>query len=121
MRAIFTLMKRFRCQARDNIVYFENRACGRCGHRLGYIPELEVIAALEPMGGQNWTPLGVDGTLRRFCANADHDVCNWLIAASAPNHLCIACQHNNIIPDISKFAASRRVAPARIRQASLVL
>jgi hypothetical protein len=111
-------MKLFRCQACDNIVYFENRACGRCGHRLGYIPELEVIAALEPMGGQNWTPLGVDGTLRRFCANADHDVCNWLIAASAPNRLCIACQHNNIIPDISNsqhLAAWRQLEFAKHR------
>jgi hypothetical protein len=111
-------MKLFRCQACDNIVYFENRDCGRCGRRLGYIPELEVIAALEPEVGQNWTPLGVDGVLRRFCANADHDVCNWLITASSPKRLCIACQHNDIIPDISNsqhLAAWRQLEFAKHR------
>ena len=50
-------MKLFRCQVCDNIIYFENRTCGRCGHRLGYVPELEIMAALEPGGGVSWTPL----------------------------------------------------------------
>ena len=44
-------MKLFRCQACDNIVYFENRTCGRCGHRLGYAPEAGIMVALEPAGG----------------------------------------------------------------------
>jgi hypothetical protein len=67
-------MKLFRCQVCDNIVYFENRTCGRCGHRLGYVPELEMMAALEPAGGQSWTPLVGESGPRRFCANADYDV-----------------------------------------------
>ena len=71
-------MKLFRCQVCDNIIYFENRTCGRCGHRLGYAPELEIMTALEPAGGDAWTPLAGKGGLRRFCANADYDVCNWL-------------------------------------------
>ena len=74
-------MKLFRCQACDNIIYFENRTCGRCGHRLAYVPELEIMAALEPAGGDSWTPLAGDGAARRFCANADYDVCNWLTPA----------------------------------------
>ena len=45
-------MKLFRCQVCDNIIYFENRTCGRCGHRLGYLPELEIMAALEPAGDE---------------------------------------------------------------------
>ena len=64
-------MKLFRCQVCDNIVYFENRTCGRCGHRLGYVPELEIMAAVEPAGGESWTPLVDESGPRRFCANAD--------------------------------------------------
>ena len=37
-------MKLFRCQVCDNIIYFENRTCGRCGYRLAYIPEGEIMA-----------------------------------------------------------------------------
>jgi len=94
-------MKLFRCQVCDNIIYFENRTCGRCNHRLGYIPEFEIMAAMTPSGDRDWTPLGADGAPRRFCANADHDVCNWLISARAPDCLCVACRHNDTIPDIS--------------------
>jgi hypothetical protein len=93
-------MKLFRCQACDNIIYFENRTCGRCGHRLGYVPELEIMAALEP-AGDAWKPLTGAGTPRRFCANADYDVCNWLTAAGGQDRLCVACRHNDTIPDIS--------------------
>ena len=94
-------MKLFRCQVCDNIVYFENRTCGRCGHRLAYVPELEIMTALEPAGGDAWTPLEGDGGPRFFCANADYDVCNWLTAAGGRERLCAACRHNDTIPNIS--------------------
>jgi hypothetical protein len=111
-------MKLFRCQVCDNIIYFENRTCGRCGHRLGYVPELEIMAALEPAGGDAWTPLASDRGLRRFCANADYDVCNWLTAAEGRDRLCVACRHNDTIPDISQpshLAAWRDIELAKHR------
>ncbi len=95
-------MKLFRCQVCDNIIYFENRTCGRCGHRLGYVPQLEIMAALEPVGGESWTPLVGETGPRRFCANADYDVCNWLTTADGQDRLCVACRHNDTIPDISQ-------------------
>jgi hypothetical protein len=87
MLARIASMKLFRCQVCDNIIYFENRTCGRCGHRLGYLPELEIMAALEPAGGESWTPLVGESGPRRFCANADYDVCNWLAAAEGQDRL----------------------------------
>ncbi len=94
-------MKLFRCEICDNLIYFENRTCGRCGHRLGYLSELEIMAALEPAGGEAWTPLAGDGAPRRFCANADYDVCNWLTADGTQERLCVACRHNDTIPNVS--------------------
>ena len=64
-------MRLFRCQVCDNIIYFENRTCGRCGHRLGYAPELGQMTALEPAGDDQWTPLAGDRAPRRFCGNAE--------------------------------------------------
>ena len=97
-------MKLFRCQVCDNIIYFENRTCGRCGHRLAYVPELEVMAALEPAGGSFWTPLAGDSGPRLFCANADQDACNWLTVSERNDKLCLACRHNGTIPNISEPA-----------------
>jgi hypothetical protein len=110
-------MKLFRCRVCDNIIYFENRTCGRCGHRLGYVPELEIMAALEP-AADAWTPLAGDGGPRRFCANADHDVCNWLTVGGGGERLCVACRHNDTIPNISlpsHLAAWRDIELAKHR------
>jgi hypothetical protein len=94
-------MKLFRCQSCDNIIYFENRTCGRCSHRLGYLPERQLLSALEPAGDQDWAPLTRDRAPRRFCANAAHDACNWLAPSGSQEDFCIACRHNSTIPDIS--------------------
>lgn len=94
-------MKLFRCQTCEAIVYFENGGCERCGHRLGYLPELATLSALEPAGGDLWRPLAGDGALRRFCANADFNACNWMTPAGSDGRYCLACRHNGTIPDVA--------------------
>jgi hypothetical protein len=37
----------------------------------------------------------------RYCANAVHGVCNWLIRDGSADTLCLACRHNRTIPDLS--------------------
>ncbi|MCP6726276.1 zinc-ribbon domain-containing protein, partial [Klebsiella pneumoniae] len=37
----------------------------------------------------------------RYCDNAQHGVCNWLIPADSTERLCEACRHNRVIPDPS--------------------
>jgi hypothetical protein len=111
-------MRLFRCQSCGNIVYFENTTCARCQHRLGYVPELAEVAAMKPAGGQDWSPLAGDGAPRRFCVNAEHDVCNWVIPAGAEGGLCVACRHNDTIPDVSNpayLAAWRQLEFAKHR------
>jgi hypothetical protein len=93
-------MKLFVCSCCSNLVYFENRACENCGNRLGYQPEQNKIQALEPDGG-DWLSWGDKSSRFRFCANAEHEACNWLIPADSPDQLCAACQHNRTIPDLS--------------------
>ena len=50
-------MRLFKCQACGNILYFENRTCERCGHRLAYMPEATALSALEPVDNDRWQPL----------------------------------------------------------------
>ena len=92
-------MRIFKCQSCEQIVFFENTLCEKCGHALGYLPGRSVVSALEPADGQ-WRALAAPDTLFRSCANAEHQSCNWLIEASSPDPLCACCRHNRTIPDL---------------------
>lgn len=110
-------MKLFKCPACSQPLYFENMRCERCGHRLGYVPRSGVLTALEPEGDA-WRSLADEGGLHRFCQNAEHDACNWLVPADDPATLCTACRHNRTIPDISDpkaLGAWRKIEAAKHR------
>lgn len=95
-------MKLFKCQVCAQLIYFENTRCERCGHTLGYEPLQNQLLALVPQGEQLWSVAAKTGQVYKFCANATHGVCNWLIDGASPDTFCLACRHNGIIPDLSK-------------------
>jgi hypothetical protein len=110
-------MKLFACQSCGQVVYFENTKCERCGHRLGYLPPVFRISALEPEG-DIWRTLAKPESVVKFCDNAQHDTCNWLIDAGAPEALCLACRHNHTIPDLTvdaNLVRWRRIEMAKHR------
>ena len=110
-------MKLFACQACGNVLYFENRSCTRCGHRLGFMPERVTLSSLEP-DGERFASLADKGRGRAFCANAAHDVCNWLVEPESGELYCRACRHNGIVPDLSNsdhFARWRELEIAKHR------
>jgi hypothetical protein len=93
-------MKLFECQACGQPLYFENTRCESCARRLGCLPAIQEISALEPKEGA-WKALAVPEGRFRFCANAEHDACNWLIPADEPDLYCLACRHNRTVPHLS--------------------
>jgi hypothetical protein len=93
-------MKLFACQNCGQPLYFEHTQCEGCGLRLGYLPDHEVVSALEPSNGA-WHVLAVPDERYRLCANAEHNVCNWLVAADRADTFCAACRHNRTIPDLT--------------------
>jgi hypothetical protein len=110
-------MKLFNCQACAQLVYFENTTCEKCSHRLGYLPQINTLSALEPRD-REWSALAASGTVFRYCANADYDVCNWLLDASSPDIYCLTCGHNRTIPDINSnenLVAWRKIESAKHR------
>ncbi len=107
-------MKLFKCQHCAQLIYFENIVCEKCSHRLGFIPEIMTLSALEP-DGDAWRALAANGKSYRFCANAQFGVCNWMIEASAAAAYCAACRHNRTIPDTS--IAENVVAWGKIERA----
>jgi hypothetical protein len=93
-------MRLFECQNCGQPLYFENTRCESCGLRLGYLPAKATVTALEE--GEDGLRALADPVSRvRYCANAQHEVCNWLVSADGPDRFCAACRHNRTIPDLS--------------------
>ncbi len=93
-------MKLFECQHCGQPLYFENTLCESCGRRLGYLALKETVTALEP-DGEVWRALAETEKRYRYCRNAEHGACNWLVRSDEPQALCVACQHNRTIPDLT--------------------
>ena len=93
-------MKLFECQHCRSPVYFDNTVCVSCGYPLGYLPERFEMSALEADGGR-WKALAVPDLSYVSCANSRYDACNWLLPADSDTLLCVACRHNQTVPDLS--------------------
>ncbi|MGE4374073.1 MAG: putative zinc-binding metallopeptidase [Xanthobacter sp.] len=91
----------FKCQSCAEVLYFENMTCEACGHRIGYLPDMGTLSAVEP-DGPNWVALASPERRYRFCANWEQSACNWMVDAEAGKSYCRACQHNRTIPDVSQ-------------------
>jgi hypothetical protein len=93
-------MKLFRCQQCGQALYFENRQCQNCFHRVGYLPAAGALSAVE-QDVRVWRALGSATSRHRFCANAGYDACNWLVPAESSEAFCVVCRHNRTIPDLT--------------------
>jgi len=85
-------------------VFLDNTQCLACGLQLGYAPDLGEVHALTPgTAPDTWvmTDAG-DNTVYKRCANLTMPaVCNWLVPVADGHDLCLACQLNRMIPDLS--------------------
>jgi hypothetical protein len=94
-------MKLFECQNCGQPLYFENTRCESCGLMLGFVPDQAMMTALKP-DPPVWRAVGHSRLQYRFCANAAHVACNWLVPADGPEQFCAACRHNRTIPDLGQ-------------------
>jgi len=94
-------MKLFKCHACQQLLYFENTRCEKCGHVLGFSPETMDMITLRPTGLGAFVDVMNPWRAYRYCANADHQTCNWLLPAMSGEAFCDACQLNHTIPDLS--------------------
>jgi len=94
-------MRLFKCAVCSQLLYFENTRCESCELALGYLPGHETVTALKPYG-EVWHALADRRRAYRYCANAMHNVCNWLVPAESPEQFCATCRHNRVIPDLSQ-------------------
>ena len=105
-------MKLFTCPACQQTLHFENFQCTGCGHALAYLPDRQILTALEPVSGTDsvFTALGAAGGGARYrrCGNQiDHAACNWAVPDGEDQRFCCACRLNEIIPNLSDPAAKQ--------------
>jgi hypothetical protein len=123
-------MRIFNCSSCHARVYFPNDRCLTCGHSLGFDADTLTITALEPAGdGGLFRKVAVrngkDASSDvRYCENAVHGACNWLVPEGAEQALCKACACNRTIPNLSepgRLEAWREVEQAKKRLAYSLL
>jgi hypothetical protein len=98
-------MKIFHCDHCDQLVFFENFQCIKCGRALAYVPDLADIQSLEPAGNNLWKPAqkGVKSRNYRLCENyLNNNVCNWAVPAGDPKTLCQSCRLTRVIPNLDQ-------------------
>jgi hypothetical protein len=93
-------MQLFECQGCGSALHFENSQCLTCKRAVGFLQDRFSMSALEP-DGDRLLALGAERQPYRYCDNAQHGVCNWLIPAASPENMCEACRPNRTIPDLS--------------------
>jgi hypothetical protein len=97
-------MKIYRCQSCNQVVYFENTQCTKCGTVLGFLPDHLLLCALAPAADDRWRPLApqTGGQLYRMCQNHTREqVCNWMVPEHSSSAFCFACRLNQTIPDLN--------------------
>ncbi|MEM8966537.1 MAG: putative zinc-binding peptidase, partial [Bacteroidota bacterium] len=94
-------MKLFACQKCDQLLYFENVHCERCGSRLGFSSETRKLLTLTPKDKGVLEPYDQRGGQYRYCSNAQYHACNWLVPSTSDGEFCAACQFNRTIPNLS--------------------
>jgi hypothetical protein len=103
-------MKTFHCTTCQNLLFFENVQCLKCGDSLAYLPDRAIMAALRQETDGLWRSTGVDGRkgAYRLCANySNQNVCNWAVPQSETEQLCRSCRLTRVIPNLTQSNRAR--------------
>jgi hypothetical protein len=96
-------MKIFHCNHCQQLVFFENIQCVKCGHALAYLPDQIDMASLEALGNNLWRSPAAGNRTYRLCENySEENVCNWAVPADDPHPLCRSCRLTRVIPDLDR-------------------
>ena len=98
-------MKCFHCDNCGMMVFFKNDLCIKCGHPLGFLPDVLDLSALETASENQWRASSSLAQKRvyRNCANGQqYKICNWMIPENDSNPLCAACRLNEVIPNLAE-------------------
>ncbi len=106
-------MQTFHCDVCEQLIFFENNSCMRCGHLLGYsVEEGEMLSlkAVEGTASDAHPPASQvyrsvldaeNSPGYRMCANTSlYNACNWLIPAGDSEEYCLSCRLTEVLPPL---------------------
>lgn len=101
-------MKLYTCAKCQSLLYFENTVCLNCSSPVGFDASTLSMITLTSSNGKEFTDIKNNKQTWRFCTNAIHATCNWIIPATQTGEFCIACDLNRIIPSLDNPENLRR-------------
>ena len=94
-------MKLYNCGNCNQPLYFENTKCLLCGHVTGFDPNQLLMITLISKDQIEFSDITNNQISYRFCQNAIHGTCNWLISLDTNASFCLACELNRTIPSLN--------------------
>lgn len=91
-------MELFSCSNCHNLLYFENNVCLNCGLTVGFNGNLMDMVTLKMKEAIDYYDISNKTLTYRFCDNATHGTCNWVLPAQSNDVFCEACNLNRTIP-----------------------
>jgi hypothetical protein len=98
------IMQVFHCDHCNQLVFFENVHCVKCGRTLAYLPDLGMIGSLDQGADGLWrSPVPeAQGKTYRLCTNYSlQNICNWSVSVDDDHELCLSCRLTRVIPDLA--------------------
>lgn len=115
-------MRPFPCSVCEQLLFFDNSTCLRCGAGLGFIAESLDLVALRPFQDLPDRFERADGGTGRYrrCGNRLAARCNWLIAEDEPSPLCASCRLTSVRPNDGEVESLAAFADAEAAKRRLV-
>lgn len=114
-------MKSFHCNHCGQLVFFESFACLSCGSVLAYLPDRQLVAALETVTDSSllYRPAAANSAEYRLCENyRTHNICNWAVSIQDSETRCVSCrltQSNENLLSADNLPALIRLEAAKRR------
>lgn len=88
-------MKSFHCNHCGQLVFFESVVCLGCGRVLAYLPDRQIVAALETATDSSlvYRSAAADNAEYRLCENyRTLNICNWAVPSEHAEAHCVSCR-----------------------------
>ena len=93
-------MKLYSCSNCQNPLYFENNYCLNCQHAVGFDATNLELVTLEGGNNNAYYDFATKKISFKYCQNASHATCNWIIPSKQHSPFCPACELNRTIPSL---------------------